>query len=87
MDNKGFTSLFKVYFVGFMTCTILMTILIAVLHPFGLSTVTWNGREVVGVMAVIGPFIGGFLLSLFFSLIFGFTGWLGYKVLGLRKRH
>ena len=86
MDNKNFKFLFKLFFLGMITATFFFSLIFAVLHPFGLSTLTLNGEQVTGFTAIYVPFIFSFLLSLFASLLFSFFAWLSYKIFYFFKK-
>lgn len=85
MDNKNFKSIYKLYFFGWIMFTMFIAIVLLILRPFGLSTVTFNGQELTGIMAVAMPFIVGIVISLLASLVLGFFAWVGYKVASCRK--
>lgn len=86
MDGRSFYSLFKLYFFGFILSTVFFSLLIVVLHPFGLSTVTWNGQEVTGYAAYVLPFVLSLIVSIVFSLILAFFASIGYKIIYALKR-
>ncbi len=86
MDDKNFKSLFKIIFLGMITTTFFFSLVFAILHPFDLSTLTLDGKEVTGFTAIYLPFIISFVLSLFFSILFAFFAWLSYKTLYLFKK-
>jgi hypothetical protein len=85
MDNKNFKSIYKLYFFGWIIFTLFISFLLLILRPFGLSTVTFNGQELMGITAVIMPFIISIVISLLASLVLGFFAWVGYKVAACRK--
>ncbi len=80
MDIK-FGGLYKIFFRGFLTLTLFSSCLLALLRPFGLSTVTWDGQQMTGVMGYLGPFIFSLVFSLFASLFLAFFAWLSYKII------
>lgn len=80
MDHKKFSVLYRIYYFGLINFTVFISLVMAVLRPFGMSTFTWNGQPVAGWLGYVGPFIASVVFSLLFSLVLAFFAWLGYKL-------
>lgn len=77
IQRLGIWSVYKLWLIGLGASLIPLGMLFGVLAFFGSDTISWNGRPLHGIAALIGgPFLGAFV-ALIFTAVLGSAAALG----------